>query len=188
MARDKSLPRLGVQSSAVRTGATVSPWGGSDNYRSQGALPRAAPCGANGSGALPAPCVSAASVQKRRTELAVALGYSDCVSSDLTRSVSRSLPGGWEKPAGAVPMDAILSCKPEDLEDYYNLLGCDELSTVRASPSPPASSQLERARVPARNLQLGIFYMSCAPSFLPLVGSPLESSVFSPVFSLTLRA
>ncbi|XP_030807005.1 dnaJ homolog subfamily C member 12 [Geospiza fortis] len=27
-------------------------------------------------------------------------------------------------------MDAILSCKPEDLEDYYNLLGCDELSTV----------------------------------------------------------
>ncbi|KAM7047897.1 dnaJ homolog subfamily C member 12 isoform 2-T2 [Acridotheres tristis] len=27
-------------------------------------------------------------------------------------------------------MDAILSCSPEDLEDYYNLLGCDELSTV----------------------------------------------------------
>ncbi|NXO81862.1 DJC12 protein, partial [Sitta europaea] len=27
-------------------------------------------------------------------------------------------------------MDAILSCKPEDLEDYYGLLGCDELSTV----------------------------------------------------------
>nr|XP_054492999.1 dnaJ homolog subfamily C member 12 isoform X3 [Agelaius phoeniceus] len=27
-------------------------------------------------------------------------------------------------------MDAILNCKPEDLEDYYNLLGCDELSTV----------------------------------------------------------
>ncbi|XP_058666691.1 dnaJ homolog subfamily C member 12 [Ammospiza nelsoni] len=27
-------------------------------------------------------------------------------------------------------MDAILNCKPEDLEDYYSLLGCDELSTV----------------------------------------------------------
>ncbi|NXK92791.1 DJC12 protein, partial [Formicarius rufipectus] len=27
-------------------------------------------------------------------------------------------------------MDAILNCSPEDLEDYYNLLGCDELSTV----------------------------------------------------------
>nr|XP_015202977.1 PREDICTED: dnaJ homolog subfamily C member 12 isoform X1 [Lepisosteus oculatus] len=27
-------------------------------------------------------------------------------------------------------MDAILNCKPEDLEDYYGLLGCDELSSV----------------------------------------------------------
>ncbi|KAM6415495.1 dnaJ homolog subfamily C member 12 [Rhynochetos jubatus] len=27
-------------------------------------------------------------------------------------------------------MDAILSCRADDLEDYYNLLGCDELSTV----------------------------------------------------------
>ncbi|XP_027752470.1 dnaJ homolog subfamily C member 12 isoform X1 [Empidonax traillii] len=27
-------------------------------------------------------------------------------------------------------MDAILNCSVEDLEDYYNLLGCDELSTV----------------------------------------------------------
>uniref|UniRef100_A0A8D0G432 DnaJ heat shock protein family (Hsp40) member C12 n=1 Tax=Strix occidentalis caurina TaxID=311401 RepID=A0A8D0G432_STROC len=27
-------------------------------------------------------------------------------------------------------MDAILDCRPDDLEDYYNLLGCDELSTV----------------------------------------------------------
>ncbi|NXS34716.1 DJC12 protein, partial [Pomatostomus ruficeps] len=27
-------------------------------------------------------------------------------------------------------MDAILNCNPEDLEDYYTLLGCDELSTV----------------------------------------------------------
>ncbi|XP_009576696.1 PREDICTED: dnaJ homolog subfamily C member 12-like, partial [Fulmarus glacialis] len=27
-------------------------------------------------------------------------------------------------------MDAILNCRPDDLEDYYNLLGCDELSTV----------------------------------------------------------
>ncbi|NXJ64295.1 DJC12 protein, partial [Rostratula benghalensis] len=27
-------------------------------------------------------------------------------------------------------MDAVLNCKPDDLEDYYNLLGCDELSTV----------------------------------------------------------
>ncbi|XP_066180508.1 dnaJ homolog subfamily C member 12 isoform X3 [Sylvia atricapilla] len=27
-------------------------------------------------------------------------------------------------------MDAILNCSPEDLEDYYDLLGCDELSTV----------------------------------------------------------
>ncbi|NXF10598.1 DJC12 protein, partial [Smithornis capensis] len=27
-------------------------------------------------------------------------------------------------------MDAILNCSPNDLEDYYNLLGCDELSTV----------------------------------------------------------
>ncbi|XP_039552193.1 dnaJ homolog subfamily C member 12 isoform X2 [Passer montanus] len=41
-----------------------------------------------------------------------------------------SLPAGWKEPAGPVPMDAILNCKPEDLEDYYNLLGCDELSTV----------------------------------------------------------
>ncbi|NWT03848.1 DJC12 protein, partial [Mionectes macconnelli] len=27
-------------------------------------------------------------------------------------------------------MDAILNCSAENLEDYYNLLGCDELSTV----------------------------------------------------------
>ncbi|XP_058044595.1 dnaJ homolog subfamily C member 12 [Ahaetulla prasina] len=27
-------------------------------------------------------------------------------------------------------MDAIFSCRLEDMEDYYNLLGCDELSTV----------------------------------------------------------
>uniref|UniRef100_A0A6J0UYS9 DnaJ homolog subfamily C member 12 n=1 Tax=Pogona vitticeps TaxID=103695 RepID=A0A6J0UYS9_9SAUR len=27
-------------------------------------------------------------------------------------------------------MDAILNCRPEDMEDYYSLLGCDELSTV----------------------------------------------------------
>ncbi|KAM6443307.1 dnaJ homolog subfamily C member 12 [Liasis olivaceus] len=27
-------------------------------------------------------------------------------------------------------MDAIFSCKLEDMEDYYSLLGCDELSTV----------------------------------------------------------
>ncbi|XP_030058989.1 dnaJ homolog subfamily C member 12 [Microcaecilia unicolor] len=27
-------------------------------------------------------------------------------------------------------MDAILNCKQEELEDYYALLGCDELSTV----------------------------------------------------------
>lgn len=27
-------------------------------------------------------------------------------------------------------MDKVLSCKPEDLEDYYGLLGCDELSST----------------------------------------------------------
>lgn len=27
-------------------------------------------------------------------------------------------------------MEAVLNCKPEDLEDYYGLLGCDELSSV----------------------------------------------------------
>ncbi|XP_072533539.1 dnaJ homolog subfamily C member 12 isoform X2 [Salminus brasiliensis] len=27
-------------------------------------------------------------------------------------------------------MEAILNCKAEDLEDYYGLLGCDELSTA----------------------------------------------------------
>lgn len=27
-------------------------------------------------------------------------------------------------------MEAILNCKPEDLEDYYGLLGCDELSST----------------------------------------------------------
>ncbi|XP_015278684.1 PREDICTED: dnaJ homolog subfamily C member 12 [Gekko japonicus] len=27
-------------------------------------------------------------------------------------------------------MDAILNFRPEDMEDYYSLLGCDELSTV----------------------------------------------------------
>uniref|UniRef100_H3AG09 DnaJ homolog subfamily C member 12 n=1 Tax=Latimeria chalumnae TaxID=7897 RepID=H3AG09_LATCH len=27
-------------------------------------------------------------------------------------------------------MDAILNCNPEDLEDYYTVLGCDELSTT----------------------------------------------------------
>ncbi|KAF7247194.1 hypothetical protein EYD10_06628 [Varanus komodoensis] len=27
-------------------------------------------------------------------------------------------------------MDAILNSRPEDMEDYYSLLGCDELSTV----------------------------------------------------------
>ncbi|XP_063262479.1 dnaJ homolog subfamily C member 12 isoform X2 [Prinia subflava] len=39
-------------------------------------------------------------------------------------------PCRWKKPVGPVPMDAILNCNPEELEDYYNLLGCDELSTV----------------------------------------------------------
>lgn len=28
-------------------------------------------------------------------------------------------------------MESILNCKSEDLEDYYGLLGCDELSSVR---------------------------------------------------------
>ncbi|XP_058507430.1 dnaJ homolog subfamily C member 12 [Solea solea] len=27
-------------------------------------------------------------------------------------------------------MDAVMNCKPEDLEDYYGLLGCDELSST----------------------------------------------------------
>lgn len=27
-------------------------------------------------------------------------------------------------------MEAVLNCKPEDLEDYYGILGCDELSSV----------------------------------------------------------
>lgn len=27
-------------------------------------------------------------------------------------------------------MDKVLSCKPEDLKDYYGLLGCDELSST----------------------------------------------------------
>ncbi|XP_029925735.1 dnaJ homolog subfamily C member 12 [Myripristis murdjan] len=27
-------------------------------------------------------------------------------------------------------MDRVLSCRPEDLEDYYGLLGCDELSST----------------------------------------------------------
>ncbi|XP_054456445.1 dnaJ homolog subfamily C member 12 [Anoplopoma fimbria] len=27
-------------------------------------------------------------------------------------------------------METILNCKPEDLEDYYGLLGCDELSST----------------------------------------------------------
>ncbi|XP_013875373.1 dnaJ homolog subfamily C member 12 [Austrofundulus limnaeus] len=27
-------------------------------------------------------------------------------------------------------MEAVLSCKPEDLEDFYGLLGCDELSST----------------------------------------------------------
>ncbi|KAK2824033.1 hypothetical protein Q5P01_021208 [Channa striata] len=27
-------------------------------------------------------------------------------------------------------MEAVLNCKPEDLEDYYELLGCDELSST----------------------------------------------------------
>ncbi|KAF7219593.1 dnaJ homolog subfamily C member 12 isoform X2 [Nothobranchius furzeri] len=27
-------------------------------------------------------------------------------------------------------METLLSCKPEDLEDYYGLLGCDELSSI----------------------------------------------------------
>ncbi|XP_017279846.1 dnaJ homolog subfamily C member 12 [Kryptolebias marmoratus] len=27
-------------------------------------------------------------------------------------------------------MEAVLSCRPEDLEDYYGLLGCDELSST----------------------------------------------------------
>lgn len=30
-------------------------------------------------------------------------------------------------------MEAALNCKPEDLEDYYGLLGCDELSSVSYS-------------------------------------------------------
>ncbi|XP_061914721.1 dnaJ homolog subfamily C member 12 isoform X3 [Entelurus aequoreus] len=27
-------------------------------------------------------------------------------------------------------MEALLNCKPEDLEDYYGLLGCNELSST----------------------------------------------------------
>ncbi|XP_057704987.1 dnaJ homolog subfamily C member 12 [Corythoichthys intestinalis] len=27
-------------------------------------------------------------------------------------------------------MEAVLNCRPEDLEDYYGLLGCDELSST----------------------------------------------------------
>lgn len=33
--------------------------------------------------------------------------------------------------AASILMEKMLNYKMEDLEDYYGLLGCDELSTVR---------------------------------------------------------
>lgn len=32
-------------------------------------------------------------------------------------------------------MEAVLNCKSEDLEDYYGILGCDELSSVSSDES-----------------------------------------------------
>ncbi|XP_066047923.1 dnaJ homolog subfamily C member 12 isoform X1 [Chamaea fasciata] len=72
---------------------------------------------------------------KRRAELPprweppLALGCFG-LPPELCLALRSSLRAAWKKPLGAVPMDAILKCSPEDLEDYYNLLGCDELSTV----------------------------------------------------------
>lgn len=70
---------------------------------------------------------------------------------------------------GAVPMDAILNCSQEDLEDYYNLLGCDELSTVRASFSLPAYSQFECARVSSGNLQVCLCGQECLKCLVHLL-------------------
>lgn len=36
----------------------------------------------------------------------------------------------WRGPAQSLEMDAILNYRPEGSEDYYALLGCDELSSV----------------------------------------------------------
>jgi len=49
------------------------------------------------------------------------------VSSKRVYGNACSLCCGWVSVGG---MEAILNCRTEDLEDYYGLLGCDELSTV----------------------------------------------------------
>lgn len=72
-------------------------------------------------------------------KLPLSLGYFETPVCALNRdSVFHPLClAEGQEPAGLVQMDAILNCRADDLEDYYNLLGCDELSTVRAFPSSP---------------------------------------------------
>lgn len=61
------------------------------------------------------------------------------VSSVLVPHFTPAVPRLREA-TGPLQMDAILSCGAQDLEDYYKLLGCDELSTVRALATAPQLS------------------------------------------------
>lgn len=100
------------------------------------------PAGTNGRPRIQE-CVSAAGIKIHWRELqtwvevvfspAVSVAH-PCVSFVVIFWFTLCVPG-LKKPAGLVQMDAILKCRPDDLEDYYNLLECDELSTVRAFPT-----------------------------------------------------
>lgn len=166
MARAKSLPPFSVQSSAGWTGAAVEGWRDTGNYKSQGALPGAGPCQwQRGPARLRArrlpPLKSGARGSLRAGSCLFPWAAPNSWASSAFWRCVRSLRAGW-KTAGPVPMDAILNCSPEDLEDYYNLLGCDELSTVRASASSPAYPQFDRARGSAGNIwnALGAFFLA----------------------------
>lgn len=184
MAWAKSLPHFSVQDSAVWTGAagefnlevTLVTTNPREHCREQVCAGGLASCGDQWQRGTPQlracqlPAFkSAAPSCAPDWELPVALGCFKLLCELWLDAVFRSLRAGWKKPAGPVAMDAILNCNPEDLEDYYNLLGCDELATVRASPSPPAYSQFERARVSAGNLQL----LLCGQEYLKWLGNVL---------------
>lgn len=173
MAREKRLPRFAVQNSAFWTQFKVGMTVATTNPRE--------PCRERGVRAgrwqreLPGSGRGRCRRSKRlpelppRWELPVALGYFTLLP-ELWRDAVFQPPRRWKEPLGAVPMDAILNCSPGDLEDYYNVLGCDELSTVRASPSSPACSQFEFTCVcrefAAVSLRAGMFEMPCAPCHL----------------------
>lgn len=178
----------------------VYPWGDSGNYKSQGALPRAALCGRVGTvrGPMAAgnssdPCVSAASVQKRRTELCTGLGTACCpglLQTPVWALTWRCIPqppcrlekARWTSADGCDP-----ELQPGGPGGLLQLAGMRWASDGKSLSLPASLCTVWTCSCVCRefavaSLGAGIFEVAWERSLLPLVGSPLQSSILSPVY------